>query len=563
MSGATIPPQPSPAPPLATGTVPTLPRPFVDGVMPSPRRDQGLRTTVREPADGSPPVCVAPYDAAITRLPERPAGITVSGGVTDLRVDLDELEDLAVTMRTLTRRLDDAGVQRALAATDVRGLEERITSALDAATALTATSGMLFEMVTSRHALASRVDEVASTLDELARATARAADEAGRLVDGLDGARRTYAEAEEAARPDEGGGWRRLLMMNPLVAVASSSMRARKVVEDVARNGHERTDLATPALEILTDLRTPFYLLETSVGARLGRAPRSLTRAGTADLLTEVAHYAVSEPLTFLWTGRFRAGLPTPEMTRHAAPAGAGRASTATQALRTLDSINAHSDEGAVGVQRTVRADGSSSWVVYIPGSEGKPDPRTKGFVFADHARTWAGNTGVLMRRHEQAIRAVERAMDRAGVRDGEKVVFVGHSQGGAIGALLAAKRGAGGLVTVGSPTGAIDLPPEVEAVHVEVEGDEVHELDGRENPATLTRTTVKMWPDGTDGTPHAPVDTMHSSVNGVRAAEALEGSAVTAAIDGVLADVGGRPSGPLEESLASPVEVYVPEPQR
>src|SRR5699024_7571987 len=139
--------------------------------------------------------------------------------------------------------------------------------------------------------------------------------------------------------------------------------------------------------------------------------------------------------------------------------------------------------------------------------------------------------------------------------KDGEKVVFVGHSQGGAIGALLAAKRGSGGLVTVGAPTGGIDLPKEVEAVHIEVEGDEVHELDGRENPATSTRTTVTVRPDEAAGTPHAPVDKMHSSVNGVRAAEALEGSAVTAALDDVLGDAGGRPSGPLEEALASPVE--------
>lgn len=568
MNGGLTPPAPFPAPAellapsLTTGTVPLVPQALTDGLMPARKLAQGPRTSVREPADGSPPVCVAPYDTEIVRLPEHPRGIVVSGGVTGLHVDLDELEVLGGTLRRLTDRLDSTGVHGGVAATDVRALEERLGHALAAAVALVVASGATFEVVTARASLAARAADVVEALELLGRGIARAADEAGRLADGLDGARETYARAEEEARPPEDDGvWRRLAMAFTPVAGVTTLVRAGGVAVDIVKDGAARTDIATPALDMVTDLRTPLYLVESVLGTALGRAPKPLNRAGTADFLTEVAHYGLVEPATFMWAHGFRDRLPTPEMSPHPAPEGARRAGTTTQALRTLDAINARSAEGAVGVQRKVRPDGSSSWVVYIPGSEGRLNPAKKGFFVADHARTWGSNTGVLMRRHEQAIRAVERAMRNAGVKDGEKVVFVGHSQGGAIGALLAAKRGSGGLVTVGAPTGGIDLPKEVEAVHIEVEGDEVHELDGRENPATSTRTTVTVRPDEAAETPHAPVDSLHSSVNGVRAAEALEGSAVTAALDGVLGDAGGRPSGPLEESLASPVEVYVPEP--
>ena len=75
--------------------------------------------------------------------------------------------------------------------------------------------------------------------------------------------------------------------------------------------------------------------------------------------------------------------------------------------------------------------------------------------------------------------------------------MFVGHSLGGIVATALAANPSVTSrftieaVVTAGSPTGRIMLPPSVQALHLEGTRDIVPGLDGRANPDTPTRVTV------------------------------------------------------------------------
>lgn len=81
---------------------------------------------------------------------------------------------------------------------------------------------------------------------------------------------------------------------------------------------------------------------------------------------------------------------------------------------------------GTVAIQRYMHTDGSHSWIVTIPGTDGKKDS-----PFG-----WSQNLSLMSSREqtrEQAhsLLAVRTAMHRAGIKAGEPVALVGHSQGG------------------------------------------------------------------------------------------------------------------------------------
>ena len=79
------------------------------------------------------------------------------------------------------------------------------------------------------------------------------------------------------------------------------------------------------------------------------------------------------------------------------------------------------------------------------------------------------------------ATLATERAMRNAGVRRGDSVVFVGHSQGGAVAATLAesGRYRTRGLITVGAPVGSIPVTGDYPALRIEHRDDVVVELGG------------------------------------------------------------------------------------
>lgn len=146
---------------------------------------------------------------------------------------------------------------------------------------------------------------------------------------------------------------------------------------------------------------------------------------------------------------------------------------------------------GTVEVKQLARPDGSTTWVVTVPGTqEWGPLQGPNPFDFAT-------NLEIMARQADDVAAAVEQAMRLAGIPAGEPIVLAGHSQGGLAAAAMAAdpvlreRFAVSAVVTAGAPVGTIPLPPDVVGIHLEHDTDPVAALDARPNPDTPQRTTA------------------------------------------------------------------------
>lgn len=153
-----------------------------------------------------------------------------------------------------------------------------------------------------------------------------------------------------------------------------------------------------------------------------------------------------------------------------------------------LDSGLSH---GTIAIQEYRAGDGSSSWLVTIPGTDGKPDspfgwPQNVELMSDDPER----------RMHAGSARMVVEAMERAGIGPDDPVALVGHSQGGIVAAAVASdmkdRFNIGHVVTAGSPVANHPIPERTWVTSVEVEDELVAALDGASNPVRDTWLTVR-----------------------------------------------------------------------
>jgi hypothetical protein len=121
--------------------------------------------------------------------------------------------------------------------------------------------------------------------------------------------------------------------------------------------------------------------------------------------------------------------------------------------------------------------------------------------------------------------KAVDDALARAGVKPGDPVMLVGHSQGGIVAAHSAAdfvnsgKYNVTNVVTAGSPIGEVDIPKSVQVLSIENKHDIVPHLDSASNPDRSNRTTVIVDnQSGTIGDNHGIVTTYLPAAQGVDA---------------------------------------------
>ncbi|MBM6698850.1 alpha/beta fold hydrolase [Bifidobacterium pullorum subsp. saeculare] len=185
-----------------------------------------------------------------------------------------------------------------------------------------------------------------------------------------------------------------------------------------------------------------------------------------------------------------------------------------------------------IAVQRYRQPDGSSSWLVTIPGTDGKANspfgwPQNVELMSSDAER----------RRQADSARMVVEAMEMAGIPDDEPVALIGHSQGGIVAAAVAADQAdrfdIRHVVTAGSPVANHPIPDKTWVTSIEIDDELVAALDGAQNPVTDTWLTVRGTTSPapaeaagpSDATPYGAAPTPYDAAP---VADSLEGKEIT-----------------------------------
>jgi hypothetical protein len=154
-------------------------------------------------------------------------------------------------------------------------------------------------------------------------------------------------------------------------------------------------------------------------------------------------------------------------------------------------------EAGRVRVIEVAQPDGSSAWVVQLPGTQvWSPEAGPNPVDLTSNVWLEARRRTATMQAAQDALR---HAMAEAGVDPGDRqpVMLTGHSQGGITAAALAADPSFTAefevthVVTAGAPIARIPVPPDVRVLALEHERDPVARLEGEENPDRAHWVTV------------------------------------------------------------------------
>lgn len=139
--------------------------------------------------------------------------------------------------------------------------------------------------------------------------------------------------------------------------------------------------------------------------------------------------------------------------------------------------------ENPIRIERYVSASGHTETDVYLAGTqEWSVGTSAEPFDMESNLALVAGVSAASMV-------AVEAAMRKAGVKPGDRVSFVGHSQGGLLAARLAesGRYATSSLLTVGAPLGTVTLNGKYPALAISHSDDLVPELAGASKPTGIT----------------------------------------------------------------------------
>lgn len=239
-----------------------------------------------------------------------------------------------------------------------------------------------------------------------------------------------------------------------------------------------------------------------ALGLMLGIAPKELSLALAAEVAADRSITAIGPFLRRLAEGVCPVLKPRPvtaveEVTRDVdvdtSPAGL------LARLRELDA-DGHGKIEVVQVENG----GHKAFIVIIPGTQ--PGDPPGGSNPLDEA----GIAEALGYGSEHLNAAVLSALHQAGATQGDDVVAVGYSQGGAHAMNLSSDKAFLAefnlryVLTAGSPVGSITPEPGISSLHLEHRQDWVPGSDGTPNPDTRDRVTVTLTgrvatPDGTE----------------------------------------------------------------
>jgi hypothetical protein len=134
-----------------------------------------------------------------------------------------------------------------------------------------------------------------------------------------------------------------------------------------------------------------------------------------------------------------------------------------------------------IRIERYAHSDGSVSTEIFIAGTS------DWGVGHTDNPFDLESNIALVAGLPAASYLAVELALRRSGVKPGDRVTFVGHSQGGLIAARLAesGRYTTTGLLTVGAPLGTAPVRGSYPALRLTHSDDVVPALGGAERPST------------------------------------------------------------------------------
>ena len=169
---------------------------------------------------------------------------------------------------------------------------------------------------------------------------------------------------------------------------------------------------------------------------------------------------------------------------------------SADSLLAGLESLGDRESEGGVRVIELAASDGTTTWVVQVPGTHGG------WFEGGAVPMDWPANVS-LMLSATSASKVARRAGAGAGAVGGragprDRVVLVGHSQGGIVAAALASDPAftrhhrVSHVVAAGSPIDDFPIPASTQVLSLQHDTDPVHALDLSPPPDRRSWTTVE-----------------------------------------------------------------------
>lgn len=168
-------------------------------------------------------------------------------------------------------------------------------------------------------------------------------------------------------------------------------------------------------------------------------------------------------------------------------------------------------------------------YVVYIPGTQSwgaKPGSNPFDLTSNLSAISKTGSAG--------SERAVALAMKQAGIGPNDKVLLVGHSQGGMVAANISTRFAGSQVLTFGAPLGQLADKLTAPTLSVEHNRDPVPKLDSRPNPLATNWVTVRQEIEGLD-----PV-TQHEMAGYQTTAKAIDGFSAEPALAKLREEISG-----------------------